>query len=54
MGRVVASAAALHPAMVGGLPKRFPSYEDAERITKKVSPLLFKRNFRKAIEAARR
>jgi len=34
--------------------KRFPFYEDAERITKKVSPQLFKRNFRKAIETARR
>ena len=34
--------------------KRFPFYEDAERITKKVSPQLFKRNFRKAVQTARR
>ena len=34
--------------------KRFPFYEDAERITKKASPQLFKRNFRKAIETAKR
>ena len=33
--------------------KRFPFYEDAERITKKVSPQLFKRNFRRAIETAK-
>jgi hypothetical protein len=34
--------------------KRFPFYEDAERITKKVSPQLFRRNFRKAIQTAKR
>ena len=33
--------------------KRVPFYEDAERITKKVSPQLFKRNFCKATETAR-
>ena len=36
------------------LRRRFPFYEDAERITKKVSPQLFKRNFRKAVETAKR
>jgi hypothetical protein len=35
------------------MPKRFRFYEDAERITKKVSPQLFRRNFCKATETAR-
>ena len=35
------------------MPKRFRFYADGERITKSVSPQLFRKNFRKAIEAAR-
>ena len=43
---VLASSVRLRP--------RFPFYQDAERITKKASPKLFRRNFRKAVETARR
>ena len=43
---VLASSVTLRP--------RFPFYQDAERITKMTSPKLFKRNFRKAVETARR
>ena len=36
------------------LRKRFRFYEDAQRITRKVSPKLFRRNFSQAIRTARR
>ena len=36
------------------IPKRFRFYEDAERITRSVSPKLFRRNFSQAIKTARR
>jgi len=42
----------LHPS--ARIPKRFRFYEDAERITRAVSPKLFRRNFSKAIKTARR
>lgn len=35
------------------IPKRFRFYEDAERITRQVSPKLFKRNFAHAVKTAR-
>ena len=35
------------------LRKRFPFYEDAERITRQVAPKLFKRNFARALKSAR-
>ena len=34
--------------------KRFRFYEDAQRITRSVSPKLFRRNFSQAIKTARR
>ena len=43
---VLASSVRLRP--------RFPFYQDAERITKMTSPKFFRRNFRKAVETARR
>jgi hypothetical protein len=36
------------------IPERFRFYEDAERITRSVSPKLFRRNFSQAIRTARR
>jgi hypothetical protein len=36
------------------MPNRFRFYENGEWITKSVSPQLFRKNFRKAIETARR
>ena len=36
------------------IPKRFRFYEDAERITRQVSPKLFERNFAHAVKTARR
>ncbi len=36
------------------IPKRFRFYEDAERITRQVSPKLFARNFAHAVKTARR
>ena len=36
------------------IPKRFRFYEDAERITRSVSPKLFRRNFSQTIRTARR
>jgi len=36
------------------IPKRFRFYEDAERITRQVSPKLFRKNFSPAIRTARR
>ena len=36
------------------IPKRFRFYEDAERITRSVSPKLFRKNFSQAIRTARR
>ncbi len=36
------------------IPKRFRFYEDAERITRQVSPKLFRKNFSQAIKMARR
>jgi hypothetical protein len=36
------------------MPKRFRFYEDAERITRSVSPKLFRKNFSQAIKTARR
>ncbi len=38
----------------GRIPKQFPFYKDAERITRAVSPKLFSRNFSHAIRTARR
>ena len=35
------------------IPKRFRLYEDAERITRSVSPKLFRKNFSQAIRTAR-
>ena len=36
------------------IPKRFRFYEDAERITRQVSPKLFRKNFSQALKTARR
>jgi hypothetical protein len=36
------------------IPKRFRFYEDAEQITRSVSPKLFRKNFSQAVRTARR
>jgi hypothetical protein len=51
-GKQVRLLYVLHPS--AKIRKRFRFYEDAERITRQVSPKLFTRNFAHAVKTARR